>query len=83
MGTMLITRSTPKITYKIGMRNVGASDDDWDEDEADSMEDGSTEDDDSIDASLPMLGSEAPAVEVAADVTGIYRILMLEEAAAE
>src|SRR5712691_7157768 len=57
MGTMLITRSTPRITYKIGMRaRVGAA----------------------ADKSLPWLTWEAPSIEVAADFTGIYRILMCE-----
>ena len=36
---------------------------------------GDTEEDDS----LPWLSSEAPSIEVAADFTGIYRILMSEE----
>lgn|ERR1700688_5039170 len=55
MGTMLITRSTPRITYRIGMRaRLGAAGD----------------------KSLPGLSWEAPSVEVAADFTGIYRILM-------
>src|SRR5271169_587781 len=59
MPTMLITRSTPRITYKIGMRaGLGA------------LEDGS----------LPWLGSEAPSIGVAAEFTGIYRILMGEGA---
>jgi hypothetical protein len=57
MGTMLMTRSTPRITYKIGTRaGLGAVED----------------------KSLPWLGSEAPSIEVAADFTGIYRILMGE-----
>ena len=30
------------------------------------------------DKSLPWLGSKAPSIEVAADVTGIYRILIAE-----
>jgi hypothetical protein len=55
MGTMLITRSTPRITYKIGMRaGLGAVEG----------------------RSLPWFSSEAPSIEVAADFTGIYRILM-------
>ena len=54
---MLMTRSTPRITYKIGTRaGLGAVED----------------------KSLPWLGSEAPSIEVAADFTGIYRILMGE-----
>jgi len=55
---MLITRRTPRITYKIGMRNGG----------------GAVED-----RLLPGLRSGAPAVKVAADFTGIYRILMWTE----
>jgi hypothetical protein len=52
---MLITKSTPSITYKIGMRaGFGAVED----------------------KSLPGLSAEAPSIEVAADFTGIYRILM-------
>ena len=52
---MLITRSTPRITYKMGTRaGLGAV----------------------RDKSLPWLGSEAPSIEVAAEFTGIYRILM-------
>src|SRR5271166_970186 len=55
MGTMLMTRSTPRITYKIGTRaGLGAV----------------------KDKSLPWLGSKAPSIEVAANFTGIYRILM-------
>src|ERR1700731_2702308 len=57
MGTMLMTRSTPRITYKMGTRaGLGAV----------------------LDKSLPWLGSGAPSIEVAADFTGIYRILMGE-----
>ena len=55
MGTMLITRSTPRITYRIGMR-AGLS----------GLED----------ESLPRLGLEAPSIEVAAEFTGMYGILM-------
>src|ERR1039458_6052949 len=55
MGTMLMIRSTPRITYKMGTRaGLGA------------MED----------KSLSRLVSGAPSIEVAADFTGIYRILM-------
>jgi hypothetical protein len=55
MGTMLMTKSTPRITYKIGTRaGLGAVED----------------------KSLPWLSSEAPSIEVAADFTGIYRILV-------
>src|SRR5579863_7027445 len=55
MGTMLITRSTPRITYKIGTRaRLGALED----------------------RSPPWTRWEAPSVEVAAEFTGIYRILM-------
>src|ERR1017187_2183968 len=57
MGTMLITKSTPRITYRIGMRaGLGAVGGKL----------------------LPWLSSEAPWVEVAADFTGIYKILMWE-----
>jgi len=55
---MLITRSTPRITYKIGMRARLGTEEDW---------------------PLPWLGLEAPSIEVAADFTGIYRILMSSE----
>ena len=62
MGTMLMTRSTPRITYKIGMRvGLGAEED----------------------CSPPRFGWEAPSIEVAADFTGIYRILMWKECWAE
>src|ERR1039458_94197 len=58
MGTMLMIRSTPRITYKIGTRaGLGA------------MED----------KSLLWLVSGAPSIELAADFTGIYRILMGKE----
>src|SRR5579863_4185485 len=58
MGTMLIIRSTPRITYKMGTRAVlGAVED----------------------KSLPWLVSGAPSFEVAAEFTGIYRILMGKE----
>jgi hypothetical protein len=61
MGTMLITKSTPRITYKIGMRaGLGALED----------------------VPLPGLISEAPSIEVAAEFTGIYRILVWRELAA-
>src|SRR5258708_37382263 len=52
---MLITSSTPRITYKIGMR-AGLSA--------------------AADKSLPWPSSGAPSIEVAADFTGIYGILM-------
>src|SRR5579863_4405289 len=55
---MLMTRSTPRMTYRIGMRaRFGAAGD----------------------KSFPGLSWEAPSVEVAADFTGIYRILMWRE----
>jgi hypothetical protein len=55
MGTMLIIRRTPRITYKIGMRaGLGALEE----------------------TSPPGARWEAPSIEVAADFTGIYRILM-------
>jgi hypothetical protein len=50
-----MTRSTPRITYKMGTRaGLGAV----------------------KDKSLPWLGSKAPSGEVAAEFTGVYRILM-------
>jgi len=55
MGTILITRSTPRITYRMGTRARFG---------------------DEEDESLPGRTSEAPSIEVAADFTGIYRILM-------
>jgi hypothetical protein len=55
---MLITRRTPRITYKMGMRSALAS----------------TEG-----KLLPWLGREAPTIEVAADFTGVYRILMWKD----
>src|SRR5579863_203886 len=55
MGTMLMTRRTPRITYRIGMRaRVGVLEDEL----------------------LPACRSEAPSIEVAAEFTSIYRILM-------
>jgi hypothetical protein len=53
-----MTSSTPRITYRIGMRaEFGAG----------------------VDESLPGLTREGPSIEVAADFTGIYRILMWKE----
>jgi hypothetical protein len=55
MGTILITNSTPRITYKMGTRaGLKAL----------------------AGKSLPRLVSGGPSIEVAADFTGLYRILM-------